>query len=222
MYNNLYNRKQGLYDPAFEHDACGMGFVASIKGEKSHEILDEALTVLENLYHRGASGADEKSGDGAGVLVQIPHQFFHRECEVLGFQLPDPGNYSIGMIFAHRYEEFKKVQMQALEKIIKDEGQRVLGWREVPIDPTTIGNSALAAMPGFLQVFIGKSPEIKDDIEFERKLYIIRKLAEKTIIPLSEGVGGTFYIASLSSRTLVYKGMLTAEQLRNFYLDRRS
>lgn len=211
--------KQGLYDPALEHDACGMGFVVNIKGEKSHDIIEEALTVLENLNHRGASGAEENTGDGAGILVQIPHDFFKRECGVLGFELPEKGSYGVGMIFAHKYDDFRRTQMETFAKIVEEEGQKILGWREVPIDKTTIGESAKAVMPRFVQVFIEKNTQITDEMEFERKLYVIRKRAEKAIVPLCEGKGGTFYIASLSSRTLVYKGMLTAEQLRNFYLD---
>ena len=211
--------KQGLYDPAYEHDACGMGFVAHIKGEKSHHIIDEALTVLENLSHRGASGADENTGDGAGIMLQIPHDFFKRECSVLGFDLPEKGGYGVGMIFAHRYDEFRKTQMETFEQIAREEGQEILGWREVPIDKTNIGISAQSAMPRFIQVFIARDKEEPDDMNFERKLYTIRKRAEKTIIPMCEEKGGSFYIASLSSKTIVYKGMLTAEQLRSFYLD---
>lgn len=211
--------KQGLYDPAFEHDACGMGFVVNIKGEKSHEIIDEALTVLENLSHRGASGADEQTGDGAGILVQIPHDFFKRECDVLGFELPEQGSYGVGMIFAHRYDDFRKTQIETFETIVREEGQKILGWREVPIDKTTIGEGAKAVMPRFIQVFIGKGSGISDAMDFERKLYTIRKRAEKIIVPMCEDKGGTFYVPSLSSKTIVYKGMLTAEQLRNFYLD---
>lgn len=219
MKNCNLPQKQGLYDPEFEHDACGMGFVVKVNGDKSHDIIDEALTVLENLSHRGASGADENTGDGAGILVQIPHGFFVRECSVIGFNLPEHGNYGVGMIFAHRYDDFRKVQINIFEKIVEEEGQKVLGWREVPIDKTTIGDVAITAMPRFIQVFIEKDPVITDDMEFERKLYIIRKRAEKTIVPMCVDKGGTFYIASLSSKTLVYKGMLTARQLRSFYLD---
>ena len=212
-------KKQGLYDPALEHDACGMGFVVNIKGEKSHDIIDEALTVLENLSHRGASGADENTGDGAGILIQIPYDFFKRECDVLGFDLPEKGSYGVGMVFAHKYDDFRKTQMETFERIVREEGQSVLGWREVPIDKTTIGETAIAAMPRFIQVFIKKDDDLSDEMDFERKLYIIRKRAEKVIAPISEDKGGTFYISSLSSKTIVYKGMLTAEQLRNFYLD---
>ncbi len=212
-------KKQGLYDPALEHDACGMGFVVNIKGEKSHNIIEEALTVLENLSHRGASGADENTGDGAGILIQIPHDFFKRECEVLGFDLPEKGSYGVGMIFAHKYEDFRKTQIETFGKIVEEEGQKILGWREVPIDKTTIGEGAKAVMPRFIQVFIEKAADISKEMDFERKLYTIRKRAEKAIVPMCEEKGGTFYVASLSSKTLVYKGMLTAEQLRNFYLD---
>ena len=219
MQRNGLPNKQGLYDPAMEHDACGMGFVVNINGDKSHDIVDDALTVLENLSHRGASGADEHSGDGAGILVQIPHDFFRRECSVLGFELPEKGNYGVGMIFAHRYDRFRSEQIKAFEKIVEEEGQTVLGWREVPIDKTTVGETAKAAMPRFIQVFIKKDDATEPGIAFERKLYTIRKRAEKAIIPMSEEKGGIFYVASLSSKTIVYKGMLTAEQLRNFYLD---
>lgn len=210
---------QGLYDPRNEHDACGIGFVANIKGQRSYGIVDDALKILENLKHRGGEGADRKSGDGAGILTQIPHEFFQRECEVLGFHLPPEGEYGVGMIFAHRYENFREEQKRIFESIVKEEGQTVLGWREVPIDESLIGEEAKRIRPHFLQVFIGKDPAISDPMDFERKLYIIRRLAEKKIIPLSAGMGTDFYIASLSSRTIVYKGMLTSDQMRHFYLD---
>jgi glutamate synthase (NADPH) large chain len=212
-------KKQGLYDPAYEHDACGMGFVVSIKGEKSHEIIDDALSVLENMSHRGALGADENTGDGAGILIQIPHEFLKRDCNVLGFDLPEPGFYGVGMIFAHKYDEFRRTQIEAFEKIVRNEGQTVLGWREVPIDKTIPGEGARAVMPRFIQVFIAKNENLVDEMDFERKLYTIRKQAEKIIVPMCEDKGGTFYISSLSSKTLVYKGMLTPKQLRDFYLD---
>jgi glutamate synthase (ferredoxin) len=218
MNNYGVPNKQGLYDPAFEHDACGMGFVVNINGEKSYDIVDDALTVLENMSHRGASGSDE-SGDGAGITVQIPHDFFKRECEVLDFELPEEGNYGVGMIFAHKYDKFRNIQMKTFTDIAEEEGQHVLGWRDVPVDGTIIGEKAKASMPRIIQVFIKKNDSIADSMAFERKLYVIRKRAEKTIGPMSEQNGGIFYFASLSSKTVVYKGMLTSEQLRNFYLD---
>lgn len=219
MKNNELPQQQGLYDPAYEKDACGMGFVVDIKGRKSNELVDEALTVLENLSHRGAIGADANTGDGAGILVQIPHDFYKRECGVLGFDLPEKGSYGVGMIFAHRYDDFRMTQIKTFEKIVREEGQKILGWREVPIDKTVVGDGARAVMPRFIQVFIEKGAGITDEMDFERKLYVIRKRAEKIIPPMGEDKGGTFYVASLSARTIVYKGMLTAEQLRNFYLD---
>lgn len=221
MYKKLRDlpAPQGLYDPAFEHDACGIGFVVNMKGKKSYDIIDQALTILENLKHRGAEGADAQSGDGAGILVQIPHQFFCRECEVLGFTLPPEGEYGVGMIFAHRYETFRKKQMEEFEKIVKEEGLSILGWRDVPVDESLIGSIAKTIRPHFLQVFIRKDPSMTNPMDFERKLYVIRKMAEKKIIPASQEKGSDFYIASLSSRTIVYKGMLTSIQLRHFYLD---
>lgn len=212
-------KAQGLYDPRNEHDACGIGFVVDIKGKRSYGIVDDALKILENLKHRGGEGADQRSGDGAGILTQIPHEFFQRECEVLGFHLPQEGEYGVGMIFAHRYHDFREEQKRIFEEIVKEEGQTVLGWREVPIDESLIGEEAKRIRPHFLQVFIGRNPELTEPMDFERKLYIIRRRAEKKIIPLSEGMGTDFYIASLSSKTIVYKGMLTSDQMRHFYLD---
>ena len=210
---------QGLYDPANEHDACGIGFIVNIKGERSYDIVSDALDILENLKHRGGEGADHKSGDGAGIMVQIPHDFLSRECAVLGFELPAEGEYGVGMIFAHRYENYLEKQKAAFERIVREEGQTVLGWREVPVDDTRIGQQAASVRPRIIQVFIGRSPDLKDPMDFERKLYVIRRLAEKQITPASRRMGSDFYIASLSSHTIVYKGMLTATQIRHFYLD---
>ena len=210
---------QGLYDSSYEKDACGMGFVVNIKGKKSHKIIDDGLEILERLKHRGGAGADENTGDGAGILLQIPHAFFQRECDVLGIKLPATGKYGVGMIFAHRYEDLRNQQKAIFEEVVKEEGQIFLGWREVPIDATCIGETAKGLRPWFLQAIIGQGPDVTNQDEFERKLYIIRKAAEKRIVPLSKELSSNFYIASLSSRTIVYKGMLTPEQLRNFYLD---
>ena len=211
--------ENGLYDRRFEKDACGMGFVVNIKGKKSHDIIDDALGVLERLEHRGASGADKDTGDGAGIMVQIPHDFFRRECDVLGINLPPAGEYGVGMVFAHRYESFRNEQKSILEDIVREEGQVVLGWREVPVDSGAVGASAAAIRPWFCQIIIGKGKGVTNQMEFERKLYVIRKLAEKRIIPISKAQSSDFYIASLSSKTIVYKGMLTPAQLREFYLD---
>ena len=209
----------GMYSSQFEKDACGMGFVVNIKGKKSHDIIDDGLRILERLEHRGGAGADKDTGDGAGILVQIPHEFFKRECEVLGINLPAAGEYGVGMIFAHKYESLRNEQKRIFEEVVREEGQVVLGWREVPVDGTKVGQEAAAIRPWMIQILIGKGPDVTNNKEFERKLYIIRKLAEKRIIPLSKELSSDFYIASLSSKTIVYKGMLTPGQLRDFYLD---
>ena len=209
----------GMYSSQFEKDACGMGFVVNIKGKKSHSIIDDGLRILERLEHRGGAGADKDTGDGAGILVQIPHEFFKRECEVLGINLPAAGEYGVGMIFAHKYESLRNEQKRIFEEVVREEGQVVLGWREVPVDGTKVGKEAAAIRPWMIQILIGKGPDVTNNKEFERKLYIIRKLAEKRIVPLSKELSSDFYIASLSSKTIVYKGMLTPGQLRDFYLD---
>ena len=209
----------GMYSSQFEKDACGMGFVVNIKGKKSHDIIDDGLRILERLEHRGGAGADKDTGDGAGILVQIPHDFFKRECEVLGINLPAAGEYGVGMIFAHKYESLRNEQKRIFEEVVREEGQVVLGWREVPVDGTKVGKEAAAIRPWMIQILIGKGPDVTNNAEFERKLYVIRKLAEKRIIPLSKELSSDFYIASLSSKTIVYKGMLTPGQLRDFYLD---
>lgn len=209
----------GMYSSQFEKDACGMGFVVNIKGKKSHDIIDDGLRILERLEHRGGAGADKDTGDGAGILLQIPHEFFKRECEVLGINLPAAGEYGVGMVFAHKYESLRNEQKRILEEVVREEGQVVLGWREVPVDGTKVGKEAAAIRPWMIQILIGKGPDVTNNKEFERKLYIIRKLAEKRIIPLSKELSSDFYIASLSSKTIVYKGMLTPGQLRDFYLD---
>ena len=209
----------GMYSSQFEKDACGMGFVVNIKGKKSHDIIDDGLRILERLEHRGGAGADKDTGDGAGILVQIPHEFFKRECEVLGINLPAAGEYGVGMVFAHKYESLRNEQKRIFEEVVREEGQVVLGWREVPVDGTKVGQEAAAIRPWMIQILIGKGPDVTNNKEFERKLYIIRKLAEKRIVPLSKELSSDFYIASLSSKTIVYKGMLTPGQLRDFYLD---
>lgn len=212
-------KAQGLYDPALEHDACGIGFIADMDGYRSHELLEDALALLKQLDHRGAKGADEDTGDGAGIILQIPHEYFHRECQVLGFELPKEGEYAVGMLYTHRYASFRNIQMKLLKEIVEGSGLQVLGVRQVPIDPSHLGETAKKVMPQFVQIFIGKNGLKLEEMAFERKLYVIRKQAEKRIVPLSMENGGIFYFQSLSSRTIVYKGMLTAGQLEEFYLD---
>ncbi len=211
---------QGLYNPRFEHDACGTGFVAHIKGHKSHTIVRQALTVLENMSHRGAAGSEPNSGDGAGILLQVPHVFLTGVCQELNISLPQPGQYGVGMVFLPPDVEQRRVCEQRFADIVAGEGQEVLGWRTVPTDNRTLGATAVASQPEIRQVFIGRSDDITDDMAFERKLYVIRKLAEIAICK-NDGFQGSnyFYIASLSYKTIVYKGMLLAEQVDRFYPD---
>ena len=211
--------KQGLYDPQFEHDGCGVGFVVNIKGEKSREIVEQALTVLQNLDHRGACGCEENTGDGAGILIQIPHTFFQDACAGLGFHLTDPAEYGVGMIFLPDDRKQRRQFEKILEQIIAQEGQKLLGWRKVPTDNLYLGDTAKACEPFVRQVFIGRGEAVKDDLAFERKLYVIRRRAENAIRYAGLPGGDFFYISSLSCRTIIYKGMLTPRQLMTFYPD---
>ena len=207
---------QGLYNPAHEHDACGIGFVASIRGHKSHDIIRKGIQVLINLTHRGACGCDPETGDGAGVLIQIPHKFFARECARLGFELPEPGFYGVGMTFLP-VEKHQRLQCEGiLERIIREEGLKVLGWRDTPVDPAAIGRVARGSQPYIQQIFIGRAPGM-DENAFERKLYLVRKRAESEIAASDMQDRGMFYIPSLSARTIIYKGLLLAPQITNFY-----
>ena len=199
----------GLYDPAFEHDACGVAFVARLSGEPSHEAVAKALTALSNLEHRGAAGADADSGDGAGILVQLPDAFFRAELR----GLPPAGAYGVGACFLPQDDTARRGLEEIVERAIADEGQRLLGWRDVPVEPSHAGRTATAVAPRIRQVVVGASPELKRDQDaFERKLYVIRRVAELA-------AGPALVVPSLSSRTLVYKGMLTAPQLARFYPD---
>src|SRR5919106_2329211 len=211
--------KQGLYDPRFEHDACGVGFVVNLKGDKSHEIIEQALTVLQNLDHRGACGCEENTGDGAGILMQIPHAFLKDACAGLGFHLPDPGEYGVGMIFLPDHRHQRRQFEKTIERIIAEEGQTCLGWRKVPTDNMYLGETAKECEPFVRQVFIGRANALKDDLAFERKLYVIRRRAENAIRYAGLAGGDFFYIPSMSGRTLIYKGMLTPRQLVTFYPD---
>lgn len=211
--------KQGLYDPRFERDSCGMGFVANVQGVRSHAVIRRALTVLENMEHRGGRGSEPDTGDGAGIMIQIPHAFLRREMERQGIILPEEGDYAAGMLFLPRDETLRKQQERELETIIREEGQEVIGWRTVPVNPGKIGRTARAAMPFIRQLFIRRTAGTKRGLPFERKLYLIRKRAEREIRCGGQPGGASFYAVSLSSRTLVYKGMLTTAQLRLFYPD---
>ena len=209
---------QGLYHPSQEHDACGMGFVASIKGHKSHDIIEKGIQVLINLTHRGACGCDPETGDGAGILIQIPHEFFVREAASLGFTLPASGEYGVGMVFLP-VERQQRLQIEGiLERIIREEGLTVLGWRDTPIDGTAIGRIARASQPYIEQVFVGRPSGMTTE-QLERKLYVVRKRAETEVAAEELEDGPMFYIPSFSARTIVYKGLLLAPQIANFYKE---
>ena len=211
--------RQGLYDPAHEHDACGVGFVADIKGRRSHAIVEHGLTILNNLRHRGATGADPLHGDGAGLLVQIPDVFFREEMGRQGVKLPKAGAYGVGMVFLPRNAAARAACTREIERAVVNEGQSVLGWRDVPVDDSSLGNTARDTQPVIRQVFVGAGRGSLDRDAFERKLYIIRKASGHAIRALGLTNAGEFYVPSFSHRTIVYKGMLLAEQIGPFYKD---
>ena len=209
---------QGLYSPAHEHDACGIGFVASISGQKTHDIISKGIQVLLNLAHRGACGCDPETGDGAGVTIQIPHKFFARECEKLGFTLPKPSTYGVGMIFLP-VEKHPRLQCEGiLERIVREEGLKLIGWRDTPVYASAIGRVARASQPYIQQIFVACAAGMDEDA-FERKLYVVRKRAENEVRESGIEDAETFYIPSLSCRTIVYKGLLLAPQIANFYRE---
>ncbi len=218
--------KQGLYDPRFEHDACGVGFVVDIKGRASNAILRDALTVLNNLDHRGACGAEANTGDGAGILMQIPHKFFVKVCTAEGFALPDAGQYGVGMLYLPTDATARAYCEALVERVVAEEGQAVLGWRTVPTNGLGLGKGARSRQPFVRQLFIGRNDDSlpkTDALAFERKLYVIRRRTENAVQQARASgatqCGNLFYFAGLSGRTVVYKGMLRCAQVTEFYPD---
>ena len=210
---------QGLYDPRHEHDACGVGFVVNIKGQPSHQIVRRALQVLINLLHRGACGCEPNTGDGAGILLQTPDRFLRKMAGALGIALPPAGEYAAGLVFLP-HDQVERARFQTmLAGIATEEGQRLLGWRTVPTDDRLLGETARSVEPVIRQVFIGRGPATRDQAQFERKLYVIRKRMENAVAALEVPGKRFFYIPSLSSRTLIYKGMLSADQIATMYPD---
>src|ERR1700704_5044586 len=210
---------EGMYDLAMEKDSCGVGFIANIKGKKSHQIVSDAISILCNLEHRGAVGADPRAGDGAGILVQIPHGFFERKAAEIGFQLPEPGAYAIGALFMPRETAWRNVIKSIIADQIRDEGLMLLGWRDVPTDNSSLGETVKPTEPAHMQVFIGRGAHIKNADEFERRLYILRKSISQAIYQRRDrGLAG-YYPVSMSCRTVVYKGMFLADQLGKYYPD---
>jgi len=211
-------KAQGLYDPAKEHDSCGVGFVANMRNEKSRAIVEMGLRILANLDHRGAVGADPKLGDGCGVLVQIPHAFFVEECARLGFALPALGQYGVGQFFLPREEGARVKAREFIEASAKAEGLTILGWRDLPVDSSDLGEAVRDVEPRHAQLFIGRGPGVVDEADFERRLYLARKTASNKIYALGAS-GREYYPVSLSSRTIVYKGMVLVSQLGEYFLD---
>jgi glutamate synthase (ferredoxin) len=217
-----YPAKQGLYDPQFEHDSCGVGFVVNIKGRKSHAIVQQALQVLLNLDHRGACGCEANTGDGAGILMQPPHEFFKLVAKEARMKLPGPGEYGVGMLFLPPDAAQRAECEKTFAEIVAEEGQRLLGWRTVPTNNNSLGATAKMGEPFVRQAFIARNPKLADDLAFERKLYVIRKRAENAIRYSGKVAGGEyFYFSSLSYKTIVYKGMLLTTQLSEYYPDLR-
>lgn len=209
--------KQGLYDPQFEHEACGVGFVANIKGKKSHEIVQQAITVLANLDHRGAVGSEPNTGDGAGILIQMPDAFLRTVCPALGIELPAPGFYGVAMLFTSPEATERTSAKHIFQRIISEEGMEVIGWREVPTDNSSLGDTAKAGEPRVRQIFFKRDESYPDEDAFNRKLYIVNQRAIHEI--RDTGVDPYWYVASVSSKTMVYKGMLMPMQLDQFYPD---
>ncbi len=215
----MVNNQRGLYNPSFEHDACGIGFVANIKGNKSHQIISDALTILENMEHRGACGCESNTGDGAGLMIQTPHEFFFDECIKLGIHLPSFGKYGVGMLYFPRdirlKEECRDIFNRSAEKL----GLEILGYRKVPVNPEGIGPTALSVEPEMEQVFVACPDHINQRDDFERKLFVLRNYASHTINNTVKKDAIGFYVASLSYKTVVYKGQLTSLQVRNYFPD---
>ncbi|HEV8061916.1 MAG TPA: glutamate synthase large subunit, partial [Gemmataceae bacterium] len=216
---------QGLYDPAHEHDACGVGFVVDLKNRPSHDIVRKAIRILVNLEHRGACGCEKNTGDGAGILLQMPHRFFVKSAEVAGITLPAAGEYGIGLVFLPANAKSRRACEAIFEKCIVEEGLEFLGWRDVPCNNRPIGPSARATEPFMRHLFVGRKglparPKRQgEDLAFERKLYVVRRSAENAVRQSSIRERGMFYVPSLSARTLIYKGMLTAAQLSDYFAD---
>ncbi|MDZ4098332.1 MAG: glutamate synthase subunit alpha, partial [Methylophilaceae bacterium] len=212
---------QGLYNPRREHDACGVGFIANIKGKKSHDIVRQGLQILANLTHRGATGYDPKLGDGAGILIQMPDAFMRQEAAKNNITLPAEGHYACGTVFLPQSENGRISCESVIARIVHEEAQVLLGWRDVPRDNRNIADAARAVEPVMRQVFIGRGAEVADQNAFERKLFIVRKRIEHAVRALKLEDDSQFYIPSLSSRTIVYKGMLLANEVGTYYQDLR-
>lgn len=211
--------RQGLYDPSFEKDSCGVGFIADMKNRKTHAIVQQGLQILHNLDHRGAVGADPKLGDGCGILVQIPHRFFSEECAALGFTLPEPGHYAIGQFFMPQDVQDRTICEDIVIQTVTEEGLIFLGWRDVPVDNADLGDAVKASEPVHRQLFVGRPAEIASEDDFERKVYVLRKSVSNKVYKLKDRATATYYPVSMSARTIVYKGMVLVTQLGSYFRD---
>ncbi|HEX8531529.1 MAG TPA: glutamate synthase subunit alpha, partial [Cytophagales bacterium] len=212
----------GLYRPEFEHDACGIGFLANLKGRKSHEIVENAIRMLTRMDHRGACGCESNTGDGAGILIQVPHEFFLDECTKLGFSLPPYGEYGVGMVYFPKDENLREECRDILNRKIKQLKLELIGYRVVPTRNLDLGETALSKEPVMEQVFIGRPAHIPTGEAFERKLFVLRNYSTRIINESVQGVQGDFYFASLSYKTIIYKGQLTTGQLEPYFPDLRN
>src|SRR5262245_59247284 len=212
-------RASGLFDPRREYDACGVGFIADLKGNRSHQLIRDALAILQNLEHRGAVGADPIAGDGAGILIQIPDAFMRQECGALGIKLPKPGHYAVGHIFMPQDERLRAHCERVWTRIIREEGLEFLGWRSVPVDNSCLSEMVKAVEPVHRHLFIARPKAMKEQQEFERRLYVIRKVVSNALYFAYKGKDIGHYTVSLSSRTLVYKGMFLSYQVAKYYKD---
>ncbi|HLJ11453.1 MAG TPA: glutamate synthase subunit alpha, partial [Planctomycetaceae bacterium] len=219
-YRSQPPQAQGLYDPKHEHDACGVGFIVNVAGNKSHRLVRDAVQILINLQHRGACGCEDNTGDGAGIMLQVPHRFLSRVCGDVGITLPpQEGDWGVGMVFLPSEPKERRYCEEIFERVIAEEGQELLGWRDVPVDNSLLGATALKVEPAIRQVFIGRGASTADKAALEWKLYVIRKRMEKLIADSPLAQKDFFYVSSLSTRTIVYKGLLLATQISTFYRD---
>ncbi|MBA7486186.1 Glutamate synthase [NADPH] large chain [subsurface metagenome] len=215
-FNNLMQSKS-LYDPSFEHDSCGVGFIARIDGNPSHSIIEDSIKILHNLEHRGAVGSDQATGDGSGLLIRIPDLFFRRECLDMGLKLPDAGDYCVAMIFLPGDKKSSEYCTKVFENIVMEEKCEIIGWRDVPVNPAGIGELARSTQPQIRQLFLSRG--LWDHDVFERKLYVIRRIVENELNADEQSVLNQFYVTSMSSRTINYKGFMNGEDLPNFFPD---
>ena len=208
--------KQGLYSPENEHDNCGAGFICSLQGKKTNDIIHKALDILDCLEHRGAVSADGKTGDGAGILIEIPHEFLKDQCS---FNLPEFGEYAVGMVFLPKKDNQRSFCIGVLEAEFKNQGLRVLGWRKVPVRTEIVGKIAAQTEPKIMQIFVSKGDKKLTEQNFKNKLFCARKIAEHKIYESNLSQNSFFYVPSLSNRTIIYKGLLIPKDIKGYYSD---